>query len=110
MKHKKLPKIEMSKEDLALTLKEVPMSYQETENEIKFIQGKVLTVIEASALNPVQLKAVKDIIKHIFSEELTHIYNDTHPNTTMLSEADMIRYSGSVEQFQEDNVPEEYKK
>lgn len=104
MKNTKLPKI--SESDIE---KETHLSHIEIENIIKYIQGKVLTVVEAIALNPIQLKATKDLVKHIFSEQLTRLYNETHPNCTMLGEADMVMYSGSVDKFQEENTPTNYK-
>lgn len=85
--------MEKTKEEIE---KEEPLSYQEIENVVKFIQGKVLTVIEATTTNATQLKATKDLIKHIFSEQLTRLYNNTHPNCTLLGEADMVMYSGSL--------------
>jgi hypothetical protein len=96
-------------------MKEVPIAYLELESRVKFIQGKVLTTIEASISNEVQLKAVKDIVKMIFSENLTRLYNDMHPNQEMLSEYDMEREWGSVDKFMEENAEiinealEEYK-
>lgn len=106
-KNNKTPNL--SAKEMANIKKEIPISYKEIENVVKYIQGKTLTVIEASIQNPNQLKAIKDLVKHIFSEQLTKVYNYMHPNCTMLSESDMVRYSGSVEKFQEDNIPEEFK-
>lgn len=79
------------------------VTYKDAEIKIKYILGKVLTIVEASALNPQQAMAVKSLIKHVFSEELTKLYNWTHPSSHLLSEADMVDENGSMEQFYEDN-------
>lgn len=89
--------------EIAEIEKQIPMDYEIIESNIKFIQGKVLTIIEASIHSDSQCKAVKDLIKHVFSESLTKIYNETHPNQEMLSEADMEREWGSVDAFYEAN-------
>ena len=70
--------------------KSEPISYQDFEAKVKYIQGKVLTVVEASIANEMQSKAIKDLIKHIFSEELTKAYNWTHPNVQLLTESDSV--------------------
>ena len=56
------------------------LSYEEILSQIKFLQGKVLTVIEASIANEPQQKAVKDLIKKMFSEQLTWILKQCYPS------------------------------
>lgn len=43
--------------------------------QVGFLQGKVLTIIDAAYHNPTQNKAVKDLLKQAFSESLEHIGN-----------------------------------
>ena len=50
------------------------MSYSGVESQIKFLQGKVLTVVDASMPDTDQRKAVKDLVKNAFSEQLNWIY------------------------------------
>lgn len=59
---------------------EKSLSYEEILSQIKFLQGKVLTVIEASIANEPQQKAVKDLIKKMFSEQLTWILKQCYPS------------------------------
>ena len=59
--------------------KEVKLSYEEIEPQIKFLQGKVLTVIEASISDKDQLKAIKSLINHDFSNSLTFILGKCTP-------------------------------
>lgn len=95
-----------SAEEMAKIEKEEPLDHKELEARVKFIQGKVLTVIEAVIPEKGQLKATKDLVNHIFSEQLTRLYNLTHPNQEMLTEADMFQFGhGSIERFIEDNSP-----
>jgi len=65
--------------------KEVPMYYGGISSQIKFLQGKVLTVIDASYTNEKQLKAVKDLINKMFSEQLTWISQLCYPELPMQS-------------------------
>lgn len=53
------------------------MAYDAIESQVKFLQGKVLTIIEAALTNPNQLEAVKSLVKKTFSEQLDWIYKIT---------------------------------
>lgn len=66
-------------------IKEVNLPYDEIESQIKFLQGKVLTIIDASLLGE-QKKAVKDLINQQFSEQLNWIYELTHTRVQVLGE------------------------
>ena len=65
--------------------KEVSLSYPMISSQVKFLQGKVLTVIEASNTNEKQLKAVKDLVNKMFSEQLTRISQLCYPELPMWS-------------------------
>ena len=56
------------------SLEEEKYTYQTVETQVKYLQGKVLTVIDASFSDERQLKAVKDLINKSFSEQLDWIY------------------------------------
>ena len=56
-------------------LEENPLyTYGTVETQVKFLQGKVLTVIDASFSDERQLKAVKDLVNQVFSQQLDWIY------------------------------------
>ena len=58
------------------TVEAVPspsLGYSSIETQIKFLQGKVLTVIDASFPQGNQLKAVKDLVNEKFREQLNWI-------------------------------------
>ena len=73
--------------------KEVPMYYTGILSQIKFLQGKVLTVIDASYSNEKQLKAVKDLISKMFSEQLTWISQICYPELPMQNR-EQVKESG----------------
>lgn len=90
----------------------VPMSLtgllptNEVENRVKYIQGKVLTVIDAVISDKQQNKATKDIINQVISNELYRL-TDSASGVQTLSTGDMVQFSGSVEKFYEENSPKE---
>lgn len=53
--------------------KEVEINYNIIETQFKFLQGKVLTVIDATFSDKEQKKAVKDLINKSFSEQLNWV-------------------------------------
>jgi hypothetical protein len=63
----------------------IKLSYGQVERQIKFLQGKVLTVIDASYSNEVQLKAVKDLLNRAFSEQLTRVLQLSFPTLPISS-------------------------
>lgn len=75
----------------------------EVERRVKYIQGKVLTVIDAVIADKEQKKATKDIINQIISNELNRL-SDSATGFHTLTESDMIQFSGSEEKFLEQQV------
>ena len=55
-------------------VKEQKLSYKEITSQISFLEGKVLTIIDASYTDLVQRKAVKDLIRDKFSGQMNWIY------------------------------------
>lgn len=49
------------------------LDFEAIRSQVKFLQGKVLTVVDASIAELSQRKAVKDLINQAFSEQLTWI-------------------------------------
>ena len=76
--------------DFPIKFKEDKLGYETIETQTKFLQGKVLTVVEAS-LNGRQLEAVKSLINQQFSEQLDWLYELSHPEVRVLSEAQSIQ-------------------
>lgn len=50
------------------------LPYSAISSQVKHLQGKVLTVIDASMSNTDQRKAVKDLVNNAFSSQLSWIY------------------------------------
>lgn len=75
----------------------------EIEGRVNYLQGRILTVIDASIVDKDQKKAIKDLMKQIFAEEHNRL-SDSATGFETLTEGDMIQYSGSVEKFYEDQV------
>lgn len=55
------------------------LGYQDIQREVKFLQGKILTIVEAALSNETQLKATKDLVNRAFSEQLTQIAQNCFP-------------------------------
>ena len=53
--------------------------------QINYLQGKILTLIEAVIPDRVQLKATKDIVKGLFSDQLMYVYQVAYPDTQMMT-------------------------
>lgn len=56
------------------SINDYTLPYGSIETQVKYLQGKVLTVIDASFSDERQLKAVKDLVNKTFSEQLDWIY------------------------------------
>ena len=65
--------------------KEHTLNYFEVESQVKFLQGKVLTIVDASYSNVEQKKAVKSLINSVFSTELAWILQLCAPETPIYS-------------------------
>lgn len=74
-------------------VKSVKLDCGEIISQIKFLQGKVLTVVEASYQEERQLKAVKDLINKMFSEQMTWITQLCYPELPMWSR-EQVKESG----------------
>lgn len=81
----------------------------EVERRVKYIQGKVLTVIDAVISEKEQKKAIKDIINQVISSELNSL-SDSATGFQTLSEGDMVQFSGSEEKFLKEQVEPVLKK
>lgn len=72
-----------------MVLKEFAVSYDTFQSRLKFIQGKVLTIIEASLDDERKLRAAKSMVNSAISEQLADMFNLTHPEAAYMSEASM---------------------
>ena len=57
------------------TEQDCSMAYSAIRAQFTFLEGKVLTVVDAAFSDPIQRKATKDLIKGSFREQLKHIGN-----------------------------------
>ena len=63
----------------------VPLKVGVVQSQVKFLQGKVLTIIDASFTDKVQRKAVKTLINKAFNDQLTYIWNLCWPGTEFMT-------------------------
>lgn len=61
------------------------LDFKEIQVDIKHLQGKILTIVEASMSNKDQLKAVKDLVNKMFSEQLTIVAQKCFPELPIKS-------------------------
>ena len=54
-----------------MLIKDEKIIYSKVVDEVKFLQGKVLTIIEASLPEGNQLKSVKSLINQAFNNQLS---------------------------------------
>ena len=68
----------MSKESVSVEwmsneFKKVKFSGVWITDQVRFLLGRVLTIVDASVVDPKQNKAMKDLIKGEFIEKLSHV-------------------------------------
>ena len=83
---------------------EVPLSYDDIQTQLGFLQGKVLTVVEA-ALEGEKLVAVKSLIKKMFSEQTAHIGGLCYPRVHMMTRERVNETIGDVEKIEREAEP-----
>lgn len=90
--------------------KKVKLDYSGVISQFKFLQGKVLTVIEASFSDERQLKAVKDLINKMFSEQMTYCAQLCFPETVMMTRDQVNETIGNVEKIEKEaeDISSEY--
>jgi hypothetical protein len=71
------------------------LPYTAIQAQIKFLQGKILTVVEASYVDTTQRKAIKDLVNKMFSEQLTWISQLCYPDVNMQSRGQVEESAGS---------------
>jgi len=81
--------------------KQVPLHWMDICNQVKFLQGKVLTVIDASYIvNEKQAKAVKDLVNKMFSEQLTYSSQLCFPELPMQSREQVIESGVDIQKVE----------
>ncbi len=63
----------------------VPLKVDAVQSQVKFLQGKVLTIIDASYPEGEQKKAVKDLVNKAFGDQLTYIWTLCWPQTEFMT-------------------------
>jgi len=59
------------------------LDYGSITRQVKFLQGKILTIVDATFGDKEQKKAVKDLVNHAFSEQLSWIAGTCFPEVKM---------------------------
>lgn len=78
------------------------LDYSTIETQVKFLQGKVLTVVDASHNDQRQLKAVKDLVNKMFSEQLSWIAQLCYPEVHMMTREQVNEVVGDVEAIEKE--------
>jgi hypothetical protein len=66
------------------------LSHTAVQSQLSFLQGKVLTIIDASFADERQLKAVKDLIKGAFHSQTTWITQLCWPELPISTKDELI--------------------
>lgn len=65
--------------------REVKLDYMSVQSQIQYLQGKVLTIVDASYFDKEQKKAVKDLINTSFSNSLAWLLKICAPDVPMIT-------------------------
>lgn len=83
--------------------KENKMSGSDVAVQISRLEGKTLTIVDASIENERQLKAIKDLIRKAFNEQITYVYGLCYPDTRILTRDEVnSTVSGGVESMKKE--------
>lgn len=69
--------------------KEISLSFPDIQSQISFLEGKILTVIDAVITDERQLKATKDLIRNAVNDQLTWISQLCFPDLPMKMEGEL---------------------
>jgi predicted kinase len=81
---------------------EVLLPYEIIETQLSFLKGKVLTVIDASLTDERQVKAVKDLVKNAFNEQITVIGQFCFPDVHMMTRNQVNETIGDVDTIEKE--------
>lgn len=73
------------------------LDYNSILSQVKFLEGKILTIIDASYSDPIQRKAVKDLLKSAFHQQITWIAALCWPKLPMHTREELIACGVDVE-------------
>ena len=79
-----MKKLELSKREDVIGNGE-KLAVEDIHLQFKFLQGKVLTIIEAAILDSGQLKAIKDLVKTAFSNQMMWVEQLCYPKIRMMT-------------------------
>lgn len=84
------PSKNQAEENFESKMSRPTMSYYQVKAQIKYLQGKVLTFVDATTSNERQNKASKDIINQIFGSQIKWIHDSLNDfNVIMASSPDL---------------------
>ena len=84
----------MSNKSSQLLGKEIKLGSEAIQYQLQYLQGRVLTIIEASLPQSSQLKAVKDLINQAFSEQLSYVLKLCYPEVGMVTTSEVESLTG----------------
>ena len=73
-----------------IKIKQVKLEYQTIIQQVKSLQGKVLTLLDSSIESERQVKAMKDLAKRMFSEQMVTIAKLCFPDLPITSREELI--------------------
>ena len=82
--------------------KEVKLDYSAVLSQFGFLEGKVLTIIDASFSEPRQLKAVKDLVRKMFSEQRAWVGQICHPEVPFFTREQATEMYGDLNKIEID--------
>jgi hypothetical protein len=71
-------------------------------SQFSFLQGKVLTIIEASIPQGTQLEAVKGLIKGAFRDQVDYVARLSYPNLPMFTKSEIESMGADLDEIEEE--------
>lgn len=81
-----------------------PLEFSSIVAQLGFLEGKVLTIIDASYTNERQLKAVKDLVKKMFSEQRNWIGQLCYPTENIQAREQVAESGVNVDAVERNGV------
>lgn len=80
-------------------LEATPLYYYEIETQIKYLQGRILTIVDAS-VGGGQNRAVKDLVNTEFRQTLVHFFENCHKDCHELTDRELM----DIDDIQGDHI------
>lgn len=83
-------------------IKPKDINYHRAISNLNYLQGKVLTVIEATMPVGTQLDSTKSLIKSFFSDSMDFISKDAFPELPMYSKSELMAMGEDIEKIEKE--------